>query len=467
MKTINKFLLLLVVISLAGCKKYLDVNTNPNQPTRPPINGLLGNITNGTALNVFRVGNIAGNYVQYFASSNAASPSDTYEAIDASSTWTNLYDIMTDAYDMEQLGKQTGSTQHQGVAKIVTAMNLQWVHDLWGDAPFTQAFNAETLTPEYDKAQDIFQTILKLLNDGIALLQQPNSALNLNAQLDFIHQGKVSAWIKTAYALKARMLNHLSKTSSYDANAVLSALSNAYASNSDDAQVTVFDVRNPWAQVARNNLALLLGGWLSDQFVNAMNGTTYGIFDPRLPSDASLTKYNDYRGTRSGKGRVGSGINFEESYLLSGGYYSSDNSPLIIIGFSELKFIEAEAKLRNNDKPGAYAAYLAGIAANMNKMGVSATARDTYINDPSVSVGEDNITIDLIMKEKYKALFLSPETWNDARRYNYQYQGFQLPLNAVTSTYIRRLVYPSTETSLNGKNVPDVSDVTQRLWWDQ
>jgi hypothetical protein len=467
MKRLNIFLLALVAIAAAGCKKYLDVNTNPNQPTKPPINGLLGRITNGTALNVYRVGDLVGNYVQYLASSNTASPADTYEAIDASSTWTNLYDVMTDAYDMEQLAIDAGSTQHQGVAKIVTAMNLQWVHDLWGDAPYSQAFNAETLTPTYDKAQDIFQTIIKLLDDGIALLQKPNSALTLDPSLDFIHKGKTSAWIKTAYALKARMLNHLSETQQYDPNAVLSALSNAYTSNSDDAQVSTFDVRNPWAQVARNNLALLLGGWLSDQFVNAMNGTTYGIFDPRLPLEASETKYNDYRGTRNGKGRVGSGINFEESYLLYGGFYSDDNSPLVIISYSELKFIEAEAKLRKNDKPGAYTAYLEGIRANMDKMGIPAAARDAYINDPSVSVGASNITIDLIMKEKYKALFLSPETWNDARRYDYKYKNFQMPLNAVTSTFIRRLVYPSVETSLNGKNVPSVTDVTQKLWWDQ
>ena len=71
------------------------------------------------------------------------------------------------------------------------------------------------------------------------------------------------------------------------------------------------------------------------------------------------------------------------------------------------------------------------------------------------------------MKEKYKALFLSPETWNDARRFDYQYQGFQLPLNAVTNTFIRRFVYPDIENSRNGANVPTVTDVTEHLWWDQ
>jgi hypothetical protein len=259
----------------------------------------------------------------------------------------------------------------------------------------------------------------------------------------------------------------VSETGQYNSAAILTELAAAYASNADDAYITTFDVRNPWNQVAVNNRALLLDGWLSEQFIDMMNGDTYGIFDPRLPFMTDTTKFGDYRGTPNGKGRTGSGVNFEETYINLTGYYSSSNSPLFIITYDELKFIEAEVKFRANDKPGAYAAYLAGITANMNKMGVSAANRDAYINHASVSVGAANITLDLIMKEKYKALFLSPETWNDARRYNYQYKDFNLPMNSVTADFIRRIVYPSVETSRNGANVPEVSGVLEKLWWDQ
>ena len=103
----------------------------------------------------------------------------------------------------------------------------------------------------------------------------------------------------------------------------------------------------------------------------------------------------------------------------------------------------------------------------MNKMGVAAEKRDLYINHASVSVGAANLTLALIFKEKYKALFLMPVTWDDARRFDYGYQGFQLPLNVVTTTFIRRLVYPTVETSRNSVSVPAVTDVTQKLWWDQ
>lgn len=49
---------------------------------------------------------------------------------------------------------------------------------------------------------------------------------------------------------------------------------------------------------------------------------------------------------------------------------------------------------------------------------------------------------------------------------NYLYKDFALPFNAVINTFIRRMSYPIDETSTNGANVPDISGLDQRLWWD-
>jgi hypothetical protein len=462
----------LTALVFTSCKKYLDVNTNPNQPTRPTINGLLTRVTQQTALNVYRVSTgLTSYYVQYLASPNAASPTDVYDDVDASGTWSSLYDNMTDLYDLRMMAKELGATQYEGVANIMMAMDLSLVHMLWGDAPYSTGFNASTLTPTYDNAQAIYDTCLKLLDEGIALLNAGGSSIQIpttgSNNPDLIHKGNTQAWVRTAHAMKARLLLLVSKTNRFDPDAILAELAQAYTSTDQDAYITTFDVRNPWNQVAVNNQALLLDGWLSEQFIDAMNGTTYGLFDPRLPFITDTTKYGDYRGTPNGKGRTGSGVNFEETYVNLTGYFSSPNSPLYIISYDELKFIEAEVKLRESDPVGAYTAYLEGIKASMDKIGVDPADRDAYINHPSVSMGSANLTIHEIMREKYKALYLMPETWNDARRYNYLYKDFTLPMNAVTNDFIRRVVYPSVETSRNGANVPEVSGVLQRLWWDQ
>lgn len=472
MNSAYKFLILLIISgSVMSCKKYLDINENPNAPTQPPINGLLTNVTQNSALNTFRVAQITNNYVQYFASPNAASPSDVYEPIDASGTWTALYDNMTDIYDLERFAKERGATQYQGVAKVLMAMDLHLIHNLWGAAPYSEAFTGNDLTPAFDNAQAIYQKTISLLDEGITLLGQPGSTVTIPTSAtnnpDLIHKGNTAAWIRTARALKARLLNQLSKTPQYNANAIFTELAGAYTSNAQDAFITTFAVRNPWNQVALNNQNLLLDGWLSEYYVDLMDGTTLGYMDPRLPLTASLTRFNDYRGTRNGKGRTGSGTTKDESYVSLTGTLSSPGSPLYIITYDELKFIEAEAALRSGDRPRAHAAYLAAINANMTRMGVASSAAATYLANPAVSSTVATLSLTDIFREKYKALFLMPVTWDDARRFNYGYPSFQMPLNAVTSTFIRRLVYPSIEESRNGANTPDIADVTQRLWWDQ
>jgi hypothetical protein len=472
MKILARYILVFLVLgAVSSCKKFLDVNTNPNAPTTPPINGLLARVTQNAALNVYRVSNITSYYVQYLASPNPASPTDVYEPIDASGTWTSLYDNMTDAYDLEKMAAEQGATQYQGVAKILQAMDLQLVHNLWGAAPFENAFSGDVLTPTYDSPEEVFQKCLSLLDEGIALLGQSNSTISIPTDAtgnpDMIHQGSSAAWIRTAHALKARLLNQLSDTPQYNATSIFTELAAAYTSNSQDAFITTFNVRNPWNQLAVNNQNLLLDAWLSEYYVDLMDGTTLSFEDPRLPLTASLTQFGDYRGTRNGKGRTGSGTTDDESYVSLTGYYSSPNSPLFIITYDELKFIEAEAALRSNDKPRAYNAYIDAVTANMSKMGVSGGDISSYLAEPSVGVGSANLTLADIFREKYKAMFLQPVTWDDARRFEYAYPGFQLPLNVVTNSFVRRMVYPSVELSRNNANVPAVTDNIQKLWWDQ
>lgn len=473
MKLMRYIAVLLVITSIISCKKFLDVNTNPNSPTTAPINGLLIRTTQNVALNVYRVSNITSYYVQYLASPNPDAPTDTYDKIDASGTWGSLYDNMTDIYDMEKMAKDAGATQYQGVAKILMAMDLHMVHNLWGSAPYSQAFSGEFPTPQYDDAKTIFQTCLTLLDDGINLLGQAGSKITIptsSPSPDLIHKGSTAAWIRTAHALKARLLNQLSKTQQYNTANIFTELAAAYTVAGQDAFITTFSVRNPWAQAALNNANQSLDVWLSQHYVNQMRDTpTFANPDPRLPLIASQTRWTayPYLGTRNGKGRVGTGTTKDESYLSTTGYYSSTSSPLYIITYEEMKFIEAEVAFRTNDKTRAYNAYLEGIRANMNKLGVTPAARDAYVNHPSVSVGATNLTLQRIFVEKYKALFLTPVTWDDARRFDYQYPLFQLPLNVKTSTFVRRLIYPTSVESSRNPNTPVVTDVTQKLWWDQ
>lgn len=459
--------ILLLFLLFAGCDKYLDINENPNLVTNPPINGLLVNATSQTGLNVQRMGNITSYYVQQLASPNTDSDRDTYKEEDLSTTWTAHYNVMTDINRMMTKAQESGSSQHLGVAKILMSINLNMLITMFGDVPYSEAFQGQQLlTPKYDNQQQLHATSIQLLDEAIAELNKTDSKLTLDATSDLIHAGVVEAWKKTAYALKARYLNQLSKTSQYNPAEILATLATAYTSNSDDAALKSFTGRSPWNTVAFNNTQLLLDGWLSEQFVDALDGTTYGVFDPRLTQITDTTKFGDYRGTPNGKGRTGTGTNKEESVLSLNGFYSKAGAPLLLVTYAEMKFIEAEAAFRSGDKARAYAAYLAGITAHMDKLGVSAAERDAYLSNVAVAVSAEALMLDLIFKEKYIAMFLHPEAWVDARRFDYAYKDFTLPMNAALQTFIRRSAYPVVETSRNGANVPE-ADLTTRLWWDQ
>lgn len=465
---------LISTIGLQGCKdSYFDkLATNPNTVTAPTLPALLATSTAKAGLNNYNVASIIVPYVQYTANPSASSSSDTYESIDFSTTWDALYFAMADANEMKKLAIAQNSSEYKGVADVLIAYNLIMVNDLWGNAPFSQAFDITNFTPKYDTAQEVYTQSMALVDEAITELSKTDSQIKLTPASDLIYGTSAATeranWLKFAYALKARLLNKVSKTASYNATAVLSAVSNSFASNSEDAAMGTFVIRNNWAGVAIANASQSLGGWLSEQLIDHLNGTTYGLMDPRIAKITDKTVNNTYIGTENGAGNRGTGGNTtkDENYISISSPWTSETSPIFIATYAELKFIEAEAALAT-DRVRAYNAYLAGIGANMDKFQVGTADKGAYLADPRVAVGAAALTKDLIFKEKYIATYLNPEAWNDARRYDYKYKDFTLPVNAVLPDFIRRLDYPQGERSKNGGNVPTDVPRNTKLWWDQ
>lgn len=469
MKIKYNIICLLILLGITACEDYLDINQDPNNPTTAPLSGLLANTSFQTGINIQEAGEITSYYVQYLASPNAGSDVDTHGRVSFSTAWSGIYNIMTDLSDLEVQAEEVGATDYLGIAKILKAIHLGTIVDLWGSIPYSEAFFAQTLTPSYDETQALYGEIQQLLDEGIAALEQGESTFTVGGD-DFIYQGDIDKWLKAAHALKARYLLHLSETEQYDPQAILAQVDQGFTGNEDDAQVPFFDTQiNPWAGVAIANAGLILGGWISEQLIQTMNGTLYGVVDPRMPFMFGTTDEGEFVGTVNGAGRGDAPEQGARSTLVEETYYANRTAPILVITYAEQKFIEAEAALAAGNTIRAYEAYLEGISAHMLKIGVSEQDVIAYIGSPQVSVGAENLTLDLILKEKYIAMFLHPEAWTDARRYDYQYSGMTLPANhnpELNGQFIRRLAYPDSEIARNGANVPNVS-LADQLWWDQ
>jgi hypothetical protein len=351
--------------------------------------------------------------------------------------------------------------------------------DVWGDVPFTEAFlGTEQLYPKYDKQEELYPLMQKMLDDAIALLRQPVTGFKPGID-DLVYQGRTDRWIKTAYVLKARYAMHLTKKGPLGAaNQALASLGNGYTSNAEDCQL-IYNERNlnPWN---RNVSVLLKSGNFriapSERFVDLMNGVTYpGLIDPRLPFLMFKGAATTWRGMPNGVG-TGSTVDITEAT-----YYAKPSSPLLMVTYAEQKFLEAEARFISNaggvgtvgTSQAVYDTYLAAIAAHMDKLGVPAAEKTAYLSNPQVAVTPAAFKLEHLMKEKSIAMYLHPEVWTDVRRYDYNpavFRGIALPQNhnqALAGQFIRRSLYPFDELNRNPSAVAAETTLTTKVWWDQ
>jgi len=169
--------------------------------------------------------------------------------------------------------------------------------------------------------------------------------------------------------------------------------------------------------------------------------------------------------------RITADIYWGTGYL--GAYFASINSPVTFFTYSEQKFIEAEARLRLSDDAGALLALTDAVTANMDKLGVAPADAAAYILANVNWVGTFDNKLELIMYEKYVAMFLSPEAWTDWRRSKDVNHPDGIPAlipsaNSVIGANIpRRFIYANSERLYN-TNCPQSSTLLiPRLWWDQ
>jgi hypothetical protein len=461
-KTMKKYNIILAVLLVGliiitgSCKKWIDpdINTDPNKPTDVTVNAILPAAQAG-------MGYTAGGDLKYAASiwmqqmaggANQPLAYDryVYTQSDVDNVWKwNLYaGPMMDCYRMIQKAENEGDPYYSGIAKVMMAYQLGSVTDLWGDVPYSEAFQGDAnLKPAYDTQEEIYTSLKTLLDEAITSFNTSASAnFRIPGSDDFIYGGEMGLWKKTAYALKARYALHLSKRNGASAyTEALTDLTNAFASNSEDFEFVfgnAYNESNPLFQFNdQRTYDIVTGAYLVDSLV-ATN-------DPRLPLLVDGT--DGYVGSHAGQG---------DGWALIGSYYASPNSPVPFISYVECKFIEAECKFQTGDVAGAATAYNTGVLASLAKFGVTdSTFEATYANDSAAS-----ITLEKIMQQKYYALCFQLEVYNDWRRTGLPVLQPASP--AALSEIPRRYPYPTSEIIYNSANVPSVT-LTTRVWWDQ
>lgn len=452
-----------IIISQLGCKKYFDINESPNDPKDVTVDFMLPAVQASMFLD--HTGHLA--RLTSMLLHHSAGTDRQYQAYDLTyniteseidNEWNNLYaHSLMNATQL--IAKAEGKNPwYAGIGRILKAMSLGLATDLWGDVPNSEAFKGtDNLTPAYDSQQQVYQDIQKLLSDAINDLNQPaNKNLIKPGSNDLIYGGDVTKWKILAYILKARYANNLSKKnptgSATEALQYVQEAKNLGASN-DANMFAVFGTdatnNNLWYQFINDrNGYISMGKYFVDMLMN--------LNDPRLPVYAELNDSGVYYGASPG------GENFYEGgfSIISTTTFAGPDSPIPLVTYAELLFIEAEANKRLGNEAAASQAFDEAITASMEQFGISAAEIATYLADNGAN--GNPVSLEQIMTQKYIALFTNVQAYTDWRRTNFP----TLTPSGTNPQIPRRLPTPQSERIYNPKAKVN-SNIYDRVWWDQ
>lgn len=231
-----------LVLSLPSCKKYLDVNTDPDNPNNQSV--LIQNrlpwiehfyqYTSGIAN--FRTSCQAGVY--YSNSANPNTFSTTWQCSTGNVTtpyqsW--FIEVSSNVIDLYNSAQKQGAYHYMAAADVFHALGFMEMLDLYGEMPYTQAATGNP-SPAPDDGKTIYNGCMSKLNEAISLFSKTQDAGTPSlATGDLWNGGDVNKWIKLCYGLKARYMLKLSKKADlYNADSILYCLSKGPQSNADN-----------------------------------------------------------------------------------------------------------------------------------------------------------------------------------------------------------------------------------------
>ena len=223
MKSLKYFILgCTLVLAFSSCKKWRDVNTDPDSPNNQSV--LVQNrlpwiehfymYSSGVAN--YRTSLQAGVY--YTTSGSGNTLSTTWQCSNANSTTpyqTWFVAVSSNIPDMYNSAKKIGAYHYMAAADVYDALGFMQMLDIYGEMPFTEAATGNP-SPKPDDGKTIFNGCMDKLNEAIGLFgkTQETGAPSL-AIGDYVNNGDVSKWIKLCWGLKPGICLNCQKNQTY------------------------------------------------------------------------------------------------------------------------------------------------------------------------------------------------------------------------------------------------------------
>lgn len=285
----------LITLMLSSCEGWLDINTDPNNPSEikltkvlPGINQDIGDVLGNKYMGL---GYITSVYVHQLTSRESI---DEYgiNGTDLDANWSDLYvGPVKELESMIAQAEETDNKIYAGIGKIYKAFVYSQMVDLWGDVPYSESAIPGNYNPKFDKDQEIYTQLFALLDEAIVDLTDTEAENDLKPGADdIIFKGNVTSWLKTANSLKLKLYVQVMNTSLYNQSAVDALLAGDLITKGADFSIPYGtsqapDNRNPGfvSEYAGGQISSYISPWfyeiLKGEAAHILNGNA----DPRLP----------------------------------------------------------------------------------------------------------------------------------------------------------------------------------------
>jgi len=488
----KKFIILAAcALSFASCKKFLDVNQNPNNPTVVPSKVLLPNTSIGIGwANGNELGRVSSVLMQY--NTGIANSALTYDSYNIAGLFDNQWDFEIYAAVVNNLRviiKQSEATDpaYSGIAKIQLAYIISVATDLWGAVPYSQAgFGLEFPQPRYDKQEDIYQgnaalgivSLFDLVKSGIADLNKP-SVLKPGID-DVIYYtsatptANIGKWKRAGNSL---LLKFAMTVSNVNKPLATSTINEVIASPEGFINDNSLDLQVPFSVTASNQNPMYqqdIGGsfkngeMLSSRLLNLSKSLNDTVRLSKMYTKPLGTRFVAFENGQTGAAPTLASRSMYNTYVVG----AAGEAPVRLLTNFQMKFILAEAAVTLGvNSANANTLFQEGIRASMTKVGMTTAEIDAYFTaNPTVVnlSGTDANKVKQIVTQKYLSWVGNGiEAYNDYRRTGYPQLALALNVTGGDNPSVipKRLAYTSKEANANPNQPAPRPKTDEKVWW--
>lgn len=529
-KIFNILLIATIAMSFSSCKKYLDINQNPNSSTTSSPALVLPQAIVGSA-SIANSYNTAFLYVGGFQANifgvggYGSSITYAYSASNFTNLFSSVYDNATDyQYVIDNTSSTPSLVYSASIARIMKSVMFAKLVDQYNDVPYTDALKGSAvLTPKYDKAEDIYKDLIAQLTSSIKAITDAQALTGsaavdvVAASTDPLFKGDMNLWKKFANTIKLKLLIKMAgvpalssyATTEFSALGAIGYLSadalvqpgyvkeagrqspiyNSLGFGSDNARSQSQQIPTKWIL---SFYTLTGGGKLADP---GRGSVIYRGFPSTATNQLGEENTANTQVPPTGFSSWFTGVDSNTPGLgVAKG--PSQGQPLMLA--AESNFLQAEAFARGYLTGTAKTAFTAGVTSSFNYLyqnqnGVVDAAKNvatdvaTYFTANAASpLANFDLAltteqkVEAIITQKYIALNVinADEAYNDFRRTAYPaiVNGSANPVLTFASKQsvstradklLGRVLYPQQEFNLNPANVPaGVTLFGSRIFWD-